>query len=106
MDELAATMPSSPFGVTVLVDMLVLVPFSVFSCVGSVSVRNISLYSKLCRVSNRITATTQAFSVAKTVFGPVCNSTQQSFFMVVSSFVSRVDLDASAAQQVTGSNVP
>jgi hypothetical protein len=55
MDELAATTPSSPFvGVTVLVDIVFLLPFSAFSCTGSVSVRNISLYSKLNRLSNHL----------------------------------------------------
>jgi hypothetical protein len=53
MEELAATTPSSPLGVIVLVDILFLVPFSVFSCAGSVSVLNISLYSKLSGLSNR-----------------------------------------------------
>src|SRR6476469_3075840 len=68
MDELAATTPSSPFvGFTVLVDIVFLLPFSAFSCMGSVSVRNISLYSKLNRLSNhlRFAATSCAAQASK-----------------------------------------
>jgi hypothetical protein len=54
-------------GVTVLVDIVFLLPFSAFSCMGSVSVRNISLYSKLNRLSNhpRLAATSCAPQASK-----------------------------------------
>jgi hypothetical protein len=54
-------------GVTVLVDIVFLLPFSAFSCTGSVSVRNISLYSKLNRLSNhlRLAATSCAAQASK-----------------------------------------